>query len=307
MGASGSLLFRTVAWAGRQLSQLEHRSGAMTTVCAAGVDVGRDFFDVGLAPSGQVFRTKSGAPGVGSVVDRLTQAGVRRVVLESIGGYSARLVRALADAGFEVGVVDPKRIRALRIAEGKLAKTDRLDAQLIARFALMMPDAARPVPSPDAFQVRALSTRRRQLVEMAAMEKLRLKQALDEDIASSCRLMIGLLVQERAKVEQQLQQRLLAEPKRRADSLLLQTIPGVGPAVSMTLMADMPELGSLDRKAAAHLAGLAPHADESGTRIGAAHIRGGRPCVRAALYMAAINAVRSDNGFRREYQAPVSY
>ena len=275
----------------------------MTTVCAAGVDVGRDFFDVGLAPCGQVFRAPTGAPGIGSVVERLTRAGVRRVVLESIGGYSARLVRALADAGFEVGVVDPKRIRALRIAEGKLAKTDRLDAQLIARFALMMPDAARPVPSPDAFQVRALSTRRRQLVEMAAMEKVRLKQALDEDIASSCRLMIALLAQERAKVEQQLQQRLLAEPKGRADSLLLQTIPGVGPAVSMTLMADMPELGSLDRKAAAHLAGLAPHADESGTRTGAAHIRGGRPCVRAALYMAAINAVRSDNGFRREYQA----
>jgi transposase len=258
---------------------------------------------VGLAPSGQVFRARSGPQGVDAVVEQLTRAGVRRVVLESIGGYSARLVRALGDAGFQVGVVDPKRIQALRIAEGKRAKTDRLDAQLIARFALMMPDAARPVPSPQAFQVKALSTRRRQLVEMAAMEKVRLKQALDEDIAASCRATIAFLAGERARLEQQIQQFLLAQPQGRADSALLQTIPGVGPAVSMTLMADMPELGSLDRKAAAHLAGLAPHADESGTRVGAAHIRGGRPCVRAALYMAAISAVRCDNGFKREYQA----
>jgi transposase len=275
----------------------------MTTAFAAGVDIGRDYFDVGLAPSGRVFRAQSSAPGIGMVVERLSRAGVRRVVLESIGGYGARLVRALAEAGFEVGVVDPKRIRALRIAEGKHAKTDRLDAQLIARFALMMPDAARPVPSPQTFQIRALSTRRRQLVEMAAMEKVRLKQALDEEVASSCRLMIDHLAKERAGVEDRLHSLLLAEPQGQARHDLLRTIPGVGPVVALTLLADMPELGNLDRKAAAHLAGLAPHADESGTRTGAAHIRGGRPCVRAALYMAAINAVRTDQGFKREYQA----
>jgi transposase len=107
----------------------------MTTACAAGVDVGRDYFDVGVAPSGGGFRALSNSEGVISVVTRLRRAGVRRVVLESIGGYSARLVRALAEAGFEVGVGDPKRIRALRLAEGKRAKTDRLDAQLARRTA----------------------------------------------------------------------------------------------------------------------------------------------------------------------------
>ncbi|HEX3366785.1 IS110 family transposase [Phenylobacterium sp.] len=275
----------------------------MTPSCAAGVDVGRDFFDVGLAPSGRVFRTPNGAKGVEAVVTRLRREGVGRVVLESIGGYGARLVRSLAEAGFEVGVIDPKRIQALRIAEGKRAKTDRLDAALIARFALIMRDVARPVPSPKAFEIRALSTRRRQLVEMAAMEKVRLGQTLDEVVANSCRQIIAFLAEERAKVEALLQAELLTSQDGPQRSGLLQTIPGVGPAVSMTLMADLPELGTLDRKAIASLAGLAPHPNQSGTRTGQAHIGGGRPCVRAALYMAAVSAVRSDNGFKREYQA----
>lgn len=275
----------------------------MTMSCAAGVDVGRDFFDVGLAPSGQVFRAANGSQGVEVVVSRLRRAGVGRVVLESIGGYGARLVRALAEAGFEVGVIDPKRIRALRIAEGRRAKTDRLDAKLIARFALIMQDAARPVPNAKAFEIRALSTRRRQLVEMAAMEKVRLKQTLDDAVADSCRQMITMLTQERAKVEALLQAELLATAEGVERSSLLQTIPGVGPAVSMTLLADLPELGSLDRKTVASLAGLAPHPDQSGTRTGHARISGGRPCVRAALYMAAISATRSNKGFKREYLA----
>lgn len=275
----------------------------MTQFCAAGVDVGRDYFDVGLAPSGRAFRTANGPSGIETVVARLKREGAARVVLESVGGYAQRLVRALAEAGFEVSVIDPKRIRALRIAEGQKAKTDRLDAKLIARFALLMQDAARPVPSPKAFEVRALSTRRRQLVEMVAMEKVRLKQTLDEAVADSCRQMIALLSQERARVEQGLQAELLAQPEGPARAELLQTIPGVGPAISMTLMADLPELGGLDRKTVASLAGLAPHPNQSGTRTGQAHISGGRPCVRAALYMAAVNAVRSDHGFKREYLA----
>ena len=166
-----------------------------------------------------------------------------------------------------------------------------------------MQDAARPVPSAKAFEIRALSTRRRQLVEMIAMEKVRLKQTLDEAVAVSCRQIIALLSEERAKVEGLLQAELLMDAAGPQRSGLLQTIPGVGPAISMTLMADLPELGGLDRKAVASLAGLAPHPNQSGTRTGQGHISGGRPCVRAALYMAAVSAVRSDKGFKREYQA----
>jgi len=273
------------------------------TICAAGVDVGRDFLDVGLAPLGRVFRTPNSPQGVETAVRRLARAGDRRVVLESIGSYGARLVRGLAEAGFEVGVVDPKRIAALRLAEGRRAKTDRLDAALIARFALLMSDAARPVPGPKAMEIRALSTRRRQLVEMIAMEKTRLKQALDAVIADSCRRAIARLAEERTLIENRLRDELLATPENRERARLLQTIPGIGPVISMTLLADLPELGNLDRKAVASLAGLAPHPNQSGTRTGSAHIQGGRPCVRAALYMAAVTAVRSDKGFKAEYQA----
>ena len=275
----------------------------MTDVCAAGIDVGRDYLDVALAPGGRVFRVSNTESGVSGLIARLRRAGAGRVVLESIGGYAARLVRALADGGFAVGVVDPKRIAALRLAEGRRAKTDRLDAQLIARFALLMQDAARPVPSAEAFEIRALSTRRRQLVEMIAMEKTRLKQALDPAIAESCRRTISWLGEERAGVEAKLEAMLHAQPQGAQRAELLQTIPGVGPKISMTLLADLPELGVIDRKAIASLAGLAPHPHQSGTRDGPGRIAGGRPCVRAALYLAAVSAARSDRGFKAEYKA----
>jgi transposase len=115
--------------------------------------------------------------------------------------------------------------------------------------------------------------------------------------------MIAILSQERARVEAMLREELMTVETSQAKEALLLTIPGVGPTVSMTLLADLPELGTLDRRAIANLAGLAPHPNQSGNRIGQAHIGGGRTCVRTALYMAAVNAVRSDNGFKREYQA----
>ncbi|MDO9586801.1 MAG: IS110 family transposase [Brevundimonas sp.] len=276
----------------------------MTTMtCAAGVDVGRDWLDVAVAPAGRAFRAPNAPGGLKLVTARLKRAGVARVVLESIGTYGTPLVRALAQAGFQVGVVDPRRVKALRLAEGRRAKTDRLDAALIARFALLMTDVARPLPSAEAMEIRALSTRRRQVVELAAAEKTRLKQALDEEIADSCRRLIAGLEAERARVEALLEMRLAADPANRRRAELLRTIPGVGPAVITTLLADLPELGTLDRRSVASLTGLAPHPDQSGTRTGRAHIGGGRSCVRTALYMAALSASRSDRGLKREYQA----
>jgi transposase len=273
------------------------------TLIAAGVDVGRDYLDVAIAPSGRAFRAPNVAAGVKVVVDRLKRAGVTCVVLESIGSYAQRLVRALAEAGFAVGVVDPKRIRALRLAEGKRAKTDRLDAKLIARFALLVRDAARPIPDAEALKLRALSTRRRQLVELIAMEKTRLKQALDPEILESLKITLAALTAERARVDRQLEARARLQPGGERRRALLMSAPGVGPAVAITLIADLPELGTLDRKAIASLAGVAPQLDESGTRRGNAHIAGGRPCVRTALYMAALSAIRCDPSFKARYQA----
>lgn len=271
-------------------------------IIAAGVDVGRDFLDVALAPDGGWFKIANAPAGIGTVVERLKRKGVRRVVLESIGPYGARLVRALAGAGFEVGVVDPRRIKALRIAEGGRAKTDRLDAHLIARFALSMSGPSRPVPSAEILEIRALSTRRRQLVEMAAMEKTRLKQAIDDDIIQSHRTALAALVAERKRIEAKLETRVRAGDGD-ARMAVLQSAPGVGPAIAVTLLADLPELGTLSRQSVAALAGLAPFDNESGLHKGRASIQGGRACVRAALYMAALSAVRCERGYKHEYKA----
>ena len=269
----------------------------------AGVDVGRDWLDVAIAPTGRAFRVPNSTAGIDLIVDRLRRAKIARVVIEAIGGYARRLMLVLAEAGFEVGVVDPKRIRAFRTAEGRRAKTDKLDRSLIARFALAMNESVRPIPSRQAMKIRALSARRRQIVEMAAAEKTRLKQACDDDIQTSIKSLIATLETERARVEPELEACARAEAGGERRRTLMLSAPGVGPGVALTLLADLPELGQLDRAAIAALAGLAPFDDQSGTRVGKAQIGGGRACVRAALYMAAITAARCDPGFKAQYQA----
>lgn len=274
---------------------------AQLSVCAAGIDIGRDFLDVAVLPQNRSFRAPNAPAGISVLVDRLARMGVKRVVLESIGAYAQRLVRALAEAGFDIGVVDPRRIGALRLAEGGRAKTDRLDAKLIARFAVLMSDACRPIPNAETLYLRALSTRRRQLVEMIAMEKTRLKQALDADIAASHRAVIAQISAMRADLDRDIAAR--AEALYAGRVRLLQTIPGIGPAIAATLAIDLPELGTLGAKQIASLAGLAPHAHDSGLKSGTRAISGGRSCVRAALYMAALSAARAQSGYLREYQA----
>jgi len=281
----------------------------MTISSFAGVDGGRDWLDVAIARSseagvaGRHFRLPNTPAAIAGIPARLRRAGVTRVVIEATGAPAARLVRTLAEAAMPLGVVDPRRIKALRLAEGRKAKTDKLDAGLIARFALLMTDAVRPAPSPAALELRALSTRRRQLVEMIAAEKTRLKQAFEPVLMASFRLTIELLGEERARIEAMIEARTSATPEDRRKGELLRSIPGFGPVISATLMADLPELGALDNKAIASLAGVAPHIQQSGAQAGRAHIQGGRPCVRAALYMAALSAVRHDAGFKADYKA----
>lgn len=275
----------------------------MTTACAAGIDAGKSFLDVGLAPSRRHFRVANEREGIEHIVDRLHEAGIAKVVLEAIGPYAQPVVTRLVAAGFEVGLVNPRRIKAFREAEGRSAKTDRLDAALIARFAVKMTDALRPVPSADQQLLKALATRRRQLVEMIAMEKTRLKQAAEPWLCESHRMTIATLTVERRRIEDNLEARLAADPKQLRQRVILQSLPGFGANVSTTLMTDMPELGTLDRRAAASLAGLAPHPSQSGTGPARHEIAGGRPCVRTALYMASLSAIRCDPRFKAEYQA----
>ena len=275
----------------------------MTPLIAAGIDAGLRHLDVAFAPSGKAFRVANAPEGVAALVERLAREGVRRVVLEAIGPYAQRLVAALSLAGFEVGVVNPRRIKAFRDAEGRRAKTDRLDARLIARFALVMSDAVRPLPDANALALKALATRRRQLVEMIAIEKTRLKQAVEPLILQSHRRAIAELAAEREAIEAELDRRIAADPELLRTRAILQSIPGIGARVATLLVTDLPELGKRDRKAIASLAGLAPQVSQSGAAPPRAAIAGGRPCVRAGLYMAALVAARHNPPLNAAYTA----
>lgn len=274
----------------------------MTVELAAGVDVGKLWLDVAVEPLGRSFREANGEAGIARLVTHLQRAGARRVILEAIGPYGWPAVRGMQAAGLEVGLVNPRRIKAFRDAEGRRAKTDRLDAKLIARFALHMSEQLRPLPSAEQQQLRALATRRRQLVEMIAMEKTRLKQAEMDLLAQSHRRAIASLGEQRQAVEAEIAARLAADPalSRRYD--ILTSLPGVGPQTATALITDLPELGTADRRAIASLAGLAPHPNRSGLAPGRNQIAGGRPCVRAALYMAALSASRCHPRYKADYR-----
>jgi transposase len=274
----------------------------MTAVCA-GIDAGKMHLDIGIEPSRRRFRVANAPEGIACLIGRLQQAGVERVVLEAIGPYAQSVVAGLDQAGFAVGVVNPRRIKAFRDAEGKRAKTDRLDAGLIARFAVKMSDALRAIPSANQLALKSLATRRRQLVEMIAMEKTRLKQAVDPLLCDSHRAAITALSAQRAHIEAAITARLTAETALARRIEILRSLPGVGVAVATTLVIDLPELGSVDRRAIASLAGIAPHPSQSGLAPGRNQIAGGRPCVRTALYMSGLVASRSNPRFRTEYQA----
>jgi transposase len=273
------------------------------SVYAAGIDVGKSFFDVGIAPAGRAFRVPNAPQGIALVIGRLRRAQVHRVVLEAIGPYAAALISALRTCGFEVGVVNPRRIKAFRDAEGHRAKTDRLDATLIARFALTMSDTVRPLPSEDQLALKALATRRRQVVEIVAMEKTRLKQATDPLILESHRTVIKAFTAQRKAIEEEIAKRIGQDPALVRRKEILTSIPGIGPQVATVLLTELPELGTIDRRAIASLAGLAPHPNQSGAFQGRPHVSGGRPCVRTALYMGALASCRANPLARKGYLA----
>jgi transposase len=270
---------------------------------AAGIDAGQRFLDVAFAPSGKTFRVPNLAEGIATLIARLAHEGVSRVMLEAIGPYAQRLVHALAASGFEVGIINPRRIKAFRDAEGRRAKTDRLDARLIARFALTMSQAVRPLPSAEQLALKALSLRRRQLTEMIAMEKTRLKQAVEPLLCDSHRAVIADLSAQCSAIENELARRLADDPELTRVFRILTSIPGIGNRVATLLVTDLPELGHADRKAIASLAGLAPHVSQSGNAPPRAAISGGRPCVRAGLYMAGLVATRAHPEMKRAYLA----
>ncbi|MDO8531659.1 MAG: IS110 family transposase [Dehalococcoidia bacterium] len=266
-----------------------------------GVDVAKAHLDVAVTPTEAQWRATNDGAGIAQVVTRLQELQPALVVLEATGGLELPLVAALAAAAVPLTVVNPRQVRDFAKAMGRLAKTDRLDAQTLALFAERVRPTPRPLPDAEAQALGALLARRRQVVEMRTAEKNRLGSALPR-VKPGVQDHINWLEQELTKLDDELGRTLRQSPLWREKEDLLRSVPGVGPVLTMTLLAELPELGTLDRRQIAALAGVAPLNRDSGTLRGKRTTWGGRASVRAALYMATLVASRYNLLIRSFYQ-----
>ena len=270
-----------------------------------GIDVAKERLDLASRPSGSFWHSSNDEGGITEVVSRLKELSPALVVLEATGGLELPLVDALAAAGLPVVVVNPRQVRDFARATGKLAKTDRLDAQVLAHFAEGVRPKPRPLPDIKAQLLGALLARRRQLVGMLIAERNRLSSALPR-VRPGIQEHISWLETRLTALDGELGQTLQGSPLWREKEDLLQGVPGVGPILSLTLLAELPELGTLDRRQIAALVGVAPLNRDSGTSRGKRAVWGGRATVRAALYMAALVASRFNPIIKAFYQRLLS-
>ena len=267
----------------------------------AGIDVAKDRLDLALRPSGTVRTVAYDAAGISSLVSELQSLGPSAVVLESTGGLELPLAGALAAASLPVAVVNPRQVRDFAKATGRLAKTDALDAQVIAHFAEAVRPAMRPLPDSETRELHSLNARRTQVVEMLVAEKNRLGRA-SQAVRPRIRAHIEWLEQELKDLDRGLRDMLRRSPVWREQEDLLRSVPGVGPQLSVALLADLPELGALGRRQIAALAGVAPMNRDSGSMRGRRSVSGGRGRVRAVLYMGALVASQHNPVIRSFYQ-----
>jgi transposase len=266
-----------------------------------GIDVAKSHLDVASRPEGATWQVTNDEAGILPLVTRLQEQAPTLIVLEATGGLEAPVAAALATAGLPVAVVNPRQVRAFAHAVGQLAKTDVLDAQLLARFAEVVRPPARPLPDTQAQALTAVLTRRSQIVAMLVAEQQRLgttRLALRPRVEAH----LAWLRTERDALDRELQQTLRASPLWRAREHLLRSVPGVGPVVALTLIAELPELGQLNRKQIAALVGVAPLNWDSGRLRGRRGIWGGRARVRAVLYMSALVASQHNPVLRPFYE-----
>ena len=266
-----------------------------------GIDVAKATLDVAVHPTGARWTTTHTEREVAGLVPRLTPLQPALVVLEATGGLEGPLAGALAAAGLPVVVVNPRQVRDFAKATGLLAKTDALDAAVLAHFAAAVRPTPRPLPDAATQTLAALVTRRRQLVEMLTAERNRLGSA-PRALRAEIQAHITWLKRRLGRLDDDLNEAIRTSPVWRAQDDLLQSVPGVGPVLSRTLLASLPELGRLNRKAIAALVGVAPLNRDSGTFRGRRMIWGGRAAVRAVLYMGTLVAVRHNPVLRAFYQ-----
>ena len=259
-----------------------------------GIDVSKHRLDIHARPSGERLVADHDDEGVAAPVGRLAALAPALTVLEATGGMEVRLAAALAAAGLPVAVVDPRRVRAFARATGRLAKTDRLDAAAIARFAEAVRPPVRPLPYEATRHLGTLVARRRQLLEMLVAERNR-RHAAEPLMHGRIDAHLGWLDEALAEIERDLDRAVRESAAWRAREELPRSVPGVGPVSARTLLAELPELGSLTRRQAAALGGVAPFSRDSGTMRGRRTVQGGRAALRACLYMAAVAAARGSN------------
>jgi transposase len=267
-----------------------------------GIDVASEKFDVACGGQREIETLPNDDSGFEALLARLKSAAVSLIVVEATGGYETRLVLALEGAGLPVAVVNPLRVRQFAQALGILAKTDAVDARVLARFAQDVRPPVRPLASENARRFQAFVARRRQLLEIRAMERTRRKQCQFAEVASSIERLLQSLDQQVEEIEAQLAKLVEQEAAWKEQDELLQPVKGIGPAVSQTLLADLPELGQLNRRQISSLVGVAPFNRESGKHKRYQMISGGRACVRSALFMGAFNAVRCNPAIRTFFE-----
>lgn len=271
-----------------------------------GIDVSKDSLDAALLVGQEgdeaiAERFDNTSAGRRALVERLNSRAVERVVLEATGGYERLAVAELAAAGLPLVVVNPRQVRDFAKALNLLAKTDRIDAWVLARFAQRIRPPERALPDADGLLLKDLLARRAQLIEMRTMEANRLGQARSKRIAQDVEAALAFLDRRLEKLDDELDDRLRRSPVWQEKLDLLKTVPGIGPQTARTLVVELKELGDCSRQAIAALVGVAPMNRDSGTLRGRRMIVGGRSVVRSALYMAALSATRWNPTIRAHY------
>ena len=271
-----------------------------------GIDVAQDRLDAHVRPSDESFAVVRDSEGLAILVERLRALDPYLVVLEATGGFEVTVAAAVAAAQIPLAVMNPRQIRDFARSTGQLAKTDALDAKAIARFAEAVRPEPRPVPDAQARALGELVARRRQITEMMTAERNRRRQLTSQRLIKSVDRLLAVLQQELSEIEQELDEGIRGTPVWRERDELLRSVPGIGNVVARTLIADLPELGRLDRKQIAALVGVAPLNRDSGKMRGKRTTWGGRAKVRCALYMAALVASRYNPVLKAFYQRLLS-
>lgn len=266
-----------------------------------GIDVAEAILEIACRPSAEGWQATNDPEGLSVLAERLQSLEPTLVVLEATGGVELALVAQLGAVGLPVVVINPRQVRDFARATGRLAKTDRIDAEILARFAEVVRPVPRPLPDPAAQELSALLARRRQIIEMTTAERNRLRRAARR-IRPSITEHIQWLKHQLDDIDHDLAELLHSSPLWREKEDLLRTVPGIGPVVASTLVAGLPELGSLNRKEIAALVGVAPLNRDSGTLRGRRTIWGGRAQIRSVLYMAALAGTRFNPTIRSFYQ-----